>query len=260
MDWSQPVTLSPEALSQLQQLSLYVGHLDCRLYVGEGYIDIGAGSLGLLTFIDYVDDKRPGKRGEIGRFCEFATTVRVLAGGDHRNDQPVNICLNGLPILQGRFSAEAIHEAEPFHIGNGVVISEKALVLPGARIGDGAVIGAGAVVKGEIEPYAIAAGVPAKTIRLRERAQPWWDFDLAYLMNNLDRIQDVARSPGPHPWRKDRPRLALRKNPAGFELLGLAEGDEVTPLSAAPLAFRDYIVQAFASQGARVWRADPWAD
>lgn len=54
-----------------------------------------------------------------------------------------------------------------------VVIEEYAFVgmncaiLPGVTIGKGAVIGAGSVVAKDIPPYAIAVGIPAKSIRQR---------------------------------------------------------------------------------------------
>ena len=41
------------------------------------------------------------------------------------------------------------------------------IVLDGVRIGDGAVVAAGAVVVNDIPAMAIAAGVPAKVVRLR---------------------------------------------------------------------------------------------
>jgi len=34
-------------------------------------------------------------------------------------------------------------------------------------IGRGAIVGAGAVVTGEVEPYAVVAGVPARVIKKR---------------------------------------------------------------------------------------------
>ncbi len=69
-------------------------------------------------------------------------------------------------------------------IGNDCWIGSRVTVLSGASIHNGAVIGAGAVVTGEIPPYAIAVGNPAKVIRYRfpqeiidglQRIQ-WWNW------------------------------------------------------------------------------------
>lgn len=49
-------------------------------------------------------------------------------------------------------------------VGNRVWISGNVTVLPGITIGDGAVIASGAVVTGDVEPFAIYAGVPARKI------------------------------------------------------------------------------------------------
>jgi serine acetyltransferase len=38
-------------------------------------------------------------------------------------------------------------------------------ILPGARLGDGCIVGAGGVVTGELEPYCVAVGNPARVIR-----------------------------------------------------------------------------------------------
>lgn len=53
----------------------------------------------------------------------------------------------------------------PVSIGNNVWLGEGVAVLPGAKIGDGCIIGAHAVVKGEIPPYTIAVGAPAKAVK-----------------------------------------------------------------------------------------------
>lgn len=53
-------------------------------------------------------------------------------------------------------------------IGNDVLIGAGCVLLPGSVIGQGAVIGAGSVVSGDIPPYAIVAGSPAKIIGERE--------------------------------------------------------------------------------------------
>jgi acetyltransferase-like isoleucine patch superfamily enzyme len=53
-------------------------------------------------------------------------------------------------------------------IGYGSDIGTNATILPGVRVGVQSIIGAGAVVSGDIPEYAIAAGVPARVIRMRK--------------------------------------------------------------------------------------------
>jgi len=54
-------------------------------------------------------------------------------------------------------------------VGYDAFIGAGAIVLPGVTISDGAIVGAGAVVTGDIPPYTVAVGVPAKPIKVRER-------------------------------------------------------------------------------------------
>lgn len=53
-------------------------------------------------------------------------------------------------------------------IGDFVWIGARVLILPGTKIGEGAIIQGGAVVHGEIPPYAIAGGNPAKVFKYRD--------------------------------------------------------------------------------------------
>lgn len=52
-------------------------------------------------------------------------------------------------------------------IGNDVWIASDVTILSGSIIGDGAVIGAKSLVTGDIPPYAIVVGVPARIIKYR---------------------------------------------------------------------------------------------
>ncbi|MBI1246178.1 MAG: acyltransferase [Alphaproteobacteria bacterium] len=52
-------------------------------------------------------------------------------------------------------------------IGDDVWIGANATLLDGARIGKGAVIAAGAVVDGEVPPYQVWGGVPARFLKQR---------------------------------------------------------------------------------------------
>ena len=84
-------------------------------------------------------------------------------------------------------------------IGNDVWIGSAAQVRSGVTIGDGAIIGAGAVVTGDVPPYAIVVGVPAKVMRFRfdddtisflQRFK-WWDKDEAWLAANFKKFHDI---------------------------------------------------------------------
>jgi acetyltransferase-like isoleucine patch superfamily enzyme len=54
-------------------------------------------------------------------------------------------------------------------IGNGVRITYHATVLAGVQIGDHAMLGTGAVATGDIEPYHVKVGIPAKTVKIKAR-------------------------------------------------------------------------------------------
>jgi len=56
----------------------------------------------------------------------------------------------------------------PIIIGDDVWVGRCVTILDGVTIGHGAVIGAGSVVAHDVPPYAIAAGQPARVIRMRE--------------------------------------------------------------------------------------------
>ncbi|WP_083638650.1 acyltransferase [Rhizobium oryziradicis] len=58
------------------------------------------------------------------------------------------------------------------HIDDDVWIGANAVVLDGVTIGKGAIIAAGAVVAKDVPAYAIAAGVPARVVRMRQQASP----------------------------------------------------------------------------------------
>lgn len=61
----------------------------------------------------------------------------------------------------------------PVTIEDHAWIGSRALILPGVTVGEGAVVAAGAVVTGNVAPYAVVAGVPARQIGTRtQRPKP----------------------------------------------------------------------------------------
>ena len=66
----------------------------------------------------------------------------------------------------GSLKVEADWKVVETHVGKGVSIGSNATVLCGVRIGEGAIIGAGAVVTRDVPARCIAAGVPARKLRV----------------------------------------------------------------------------------------------
>lgn len=61
-----------------------------------------------------------------------------------------------------------LYSKGPISIGKNVWIGKNVCIMPNVKIGDYAIIGANAVVTHDIPAYAIAAGVPAKVIKMIE--------------------------------------------------------------------------------------------
>lgn len=261
MDPYKPISVSIGSdTPPWDRIAFFVGHLDCRVYMTEtAYLDVGAGSLPVILRVQNLPTGFSGSLGTIGRFCEVSDQALIMAAGEHDHDQPVNISMTALPLLRGRLSATALKAFTPINVGNGVVISTRAIVLPGIAVGDASVLGAGSILTRDAEAYGIYAGAPARLIRKRQSAAHWWNFDVSYIVANADRLQDLARDPdAEHPVQAARPRLIIRQSGDTLSISSFVANDEEHALEEAPQV-RDYIRQAF-SNGQAEWRADYWAD
>lgn len=110
-------------------------------------IEIGRGS---IVGTDCILD---GRRGiKIGRSVNLSSEV-ALWTLQHDKDSPTFEAVGG-PIV--------IHDR--------AWVSFRATVLPNVTIGEGAVVAAGAVVTGDVAPYDVVGGIPARKIGQRPRA------------------------------------------------------------------------------------------
>ena len=271
-----PVSLAPGA-TIMDKLRMFLGHYDLRVFVSDtGYIDIGRGSFDAASKLAFVQKTFTGCFGTVGQFCDFSETCLLFAGGEHRNELPINVTMSNVPafhVIAAKNKITEFHakEPRPFSIGNAVVMSADAKLLSGASIGDGTLLAAAAVATGKLEPFAIYGGVPAKKIkdRVPESVMQalakvrWWDFDTTYLGNNLAQLQalavdDTAR----HVYRRPGHRFALkmlnpRDNKAEVQIMGFLQDADIRPLSDAPQAVRDYLMQ-LAGVGPYRWMPDVW--
>ena len=134
----------------------------------------------------------------IGSFCSIAAGVKILLGGEHRID-----FISTYPFGQffgtGDKNAHEWSRGDVF-IGNDVWIGHEALILSGTHIGDGAVVGAYSLVKGEVPPYAIVAGNPARVLRYRFSQATidelmrirWWDWDDEIIRRHIPELMSTS--------------------------------------------------------------------
>ena len=109
----------------------------------SGEPEIGAGTwIGAFTVID-------GSGGlTIGEGCDISSGAQIYTHSSVRR------CVSG----------RAFREVEraPVRIGDHVFVGAGAVITMGLSIGDHSVVAAGAVVTGDVPPFTVVAGVPAR--------------------------------------------------------------------------------------------------
>jgi acetyltransferase-like isoleucine patch superfamily enzyme len=161
-------------------------------HAAAGRLAMGRGSYGHFRLIVYPGDDEV--RVTIGRYCAIAQEVLFMPGGNHRLDWASGYPFRGRYRLPGAFEDGHPASRGPITVGNDVWIGHGARVLSGATIGNGAVVGAAAVVAGEVRPYAIVVGNPAREVRRRftdeqiERLErlAWWDWPEQRVVESVD--------------------------------------------------------------------------
>jgi acetyltransferase-like isoleucine patch superfamily enzyme len=116
----------------------------------------------------------PGRGLSVGDDVDFALGVIVTTGGGVEIGNRVligyrtQILSTNHRIPEGTSRIfDAGHVGDNVRIANDVWIGANCIILPGVSIGEGAVVAAGSVVTGDVEPFAVVAGVPARIIRHR---------------------------------------------------------------------------------------------
>ena len=135
----------------------------------------------------------PNERITIGKYCSIAYGVTIFVGGDHTTETVSTYPFDN--ILLGKPNPTRSYKTTPHtEIGSDVWLGYEAHILGGTKIGHGAVVAARAVVSGEIDPYAIVGGIPARPIRYRFTPQiiekllriAWWDWPEVRVRSNIE--------------------------------------------------------------------------
>ena len=130
-------------------------------------VTINHSTIGSYT---YINKNSMIQHANMGNYCSISHGVLIGLGA-----HPINL-FSTSPIfykVKNTLNIKLIekdynfNEYHPINIGSDVWIGAGAIIMDGVTIGHGAIIAAGAVVTKDVIPYAIVAGVPAKTIKSR---------------------------------------------------------------------------------------------
>jgi acetyltransferase-like isoleucine patch superfamily enzyme len=152
------------------------------VYIGEGvfiYKDRDGGPVILNDSVNVIGNTAiqtgQGGRCEIGSetsiqpHCQFSAYKGSIVVGSNVEIAPYCAFYS---YNHGAAPGRSIR-SQPLHTRGGLFIEDDAwlgvgvIVLDGVRIGKGAIVSAGAVVTSDLPPNSIAAGVPARVIRMR---------------------------------------------------------------------------------------------
>lgn len=179
-DWHDGVVPENVWIADAAHLETSYSFLLCRGELPEA-VRIGRGS---TVYLGTMFDVGPHGRVQIGNFslingawfiCDaaieigdyaliswnvvFMDTYRVALDARQRRRQ-----LRKVPTSRPRrLLADA--PAKPIRIGRNAWIGFDCVVLPGVTIGDGSIVGARSVVAGDVPPFTLVAGNPARVIR-----------------------------------------------------------------------------------------------
>jgi acetyltransferase-like isoleucine patch superfamily enzyme len=125
-------------------------------------ITVGRHTYGLGSFT--VRLFRPDDFVQIGAFCSLSPRVVIVASGEHYTDR---VSTFPFEAMLSRHGNDRDVRPGSVIIENDVWVGTGAIIMSGARLRNGCVVGAGAVVRGEVAPYAVVGGVPARVLRNR---------------------------------------------------------------------------------------------
>ena len=150
---------------------------------GAKYIDIANNvTMGRRLVIEVYDKSQDlhvtpciklGNYVNIGDYSHLSCVNAIIVKDNVRMGRKVFITDNAhgasdRSLLDMRPNTRPLASKGPVIIEENVWIGEMVCIMPGVTIGRGAIIGANAVVTKDVPPYALAAGNPAKVIKIIE--------------------------------------------------------------------------------------------
>lgn len=143
-----------------------------------------------------------GDKLVIGRFCSIAAGTKFIMGA--ANHRLSSVTTYPFHVFGGVWKEKTPPHLEqlPFKgdtvVGNDVWIGRESVIMPGVTIGDGAIVAACSVVTGDVAPYSVVGGNPARFIKYRFEEElidlllqvKWWDYEPEELAEVLPLLCD----------------------------------------------------------------------
>lgn len=161
-----PVEIAPGA-DVSPDAKIYPSVRGTRIAIGA---DTCIAAFAVLRSVGGTGDIEIGKRCYVNEFCVLYSGSGISLGDDVLLGPGTMIVpANHRIPPRGQLIGESGFESRGgVHIGSDVWIGAGCTILDGSRIGNGAVVGAGSIVTGEIPPYEVWRGSPARRVRARE--------------------------------------------------------------------------------------------
>jgi acetyltransferase-like isoleucine patch superfamily enzyme len=128
----------------------------CVLSAGEGGIDIGS-HIHIAVYTSLIG----GGRITLRDFCNLSSRVSIYSSNDDYSGAHMTN-----PMVPEQYTG-VTHA--PVTLGKHVIVGCASVILPGSVLGEGAAIGSLSLVQGELAPFGVYAGTPARFIKERQR-------------------------------------------------------------------------------------------
>ncbi|MBL4663660.1 MAG: CatB-related O-acetyltransferase [Flavobacteriaceae bacterium] len=128
----------------------------------------------------------------LGKYCALGDDIRMITSNHKVDDVVLQYAL--LKRLGLKAKADTRNGID---IGHNVWIGDRAILLPGIKVGNSAIIAAGAIVTKDVPAYSVVGGTPAKFIKYRfseeeiqaQEALQWWDWSIEEMKEKAGLLQ-----------------------------------------------------------------------